>query len=106
MEIISGGRRCGKTHQAIHLAAKHDGQIVCASERDAKNTAAMAKHMGLKIRKPITIYKLTNMESCGTDTKGYIFDDVERILHFICNDGVPILGLTMLKDDKETGDEG
>jgi len=98
LEVIARGANKGKTERCIELAAEHDAYIVCPMRVDALRIVRMAEAMGLNIRFPLTVYEFWSGQYCGKNIRGFIFDDVDRILAAVSKT-VPILGVSITLEE-------
>jgi len=78
-KIIVANRGEGKTEEAINLAAKTGGVIVCATEVEALLVRQRAKRAGVSILSPISMHELARHSRGRKCT--YIIDNV---LHCFC----------------------
>lgn len=80
MDVICRGRRCGKTVEAIKLAAKAQHTIVCHSAYEVKRVQEVAERLGYKIPQPITFDDFKNGSEIKTVASGYVIDNADMLL--------------------------
>lgn len=99
-EVIVGGRAFGKTKRCIELASEKWAYIVCPSHKDARRIADMARDMEKDIPFPITLQELVSGQFHRTNIKGFVVDDVDRMLALLAR-GVPILGVSLNREEPD-----
>ena len=76
MKIIMGARKSGKTTKLIRYAYAENLRIVCAIAERVLHICNLAKKLGLKILRPITINTLIQKYYFDDFEKGYAYDEV------------------------------
>lgn len=80
MKKIILGNGKGKTEQLIRMSDETGHYIVCASMHEADAIHQRARVMGLKIPLPITYREFVRGEYSAKGIKGFLIDDVERLV--------------------------
>lgn len=101
MEVITGGRRTGRTQKLIRLAAEAEARgevsyIVCHSHQEATRIFRLADELGLKIGFPLSYEEFLTRKYSGMNIANLYIDNVEYLLQLLSH--VQIAAVTILKE--------
>lgn len=99
MRIISKPRGQGKTTEAIKLAHKVDGYIVCLNHQEAVRVFNYAKELNLKIRFPITFEELSRGMHNAYPNQALIVDNADQYFNWLVKGRHQVVGLTTNVDN-------
>jgi hypothetical protein len=99
LQVVMGEN---KTERAIRLSASSPWPtyIVSATHKDAGRIFRRAVELGLEIPFPISFDEFLKGAFCGKNIKGFIVDDVDRLLR-VLGRGVPIVALTVTEREEQ-----
>ena len=80
------------------MSSKTKAHIVCPSKADAKRMLNQANEWNLDIPEPLTIWDILDGKHFGKRITGYLIDDADRILSYMCKDA-PILAISLTKEE-------
>lgn len=100
MRIVNMPRRGGKTTEAIKMAHKTSGYIVCHSVEEARRISGVADEMGIPIRLPITYAELIQdgMQSAYPN-QALIIDNADQFFNWLVKGRHTIVGITTDTDN-------
>jgi hypothetical protein len=92
--VIVRGRGEGKTMECVRLSSREWYYIVCPTHKDARRIYEEARFHCYDIPFPITFAELMRGDFSKKNIKGFIIDDVDRMIESLCRN-VPLVGISL-----------
>lgn len=94
MKIITKGRQCGKTEDAIVLANHHDAVLVVANEGERMRIAYRCKRVPITFDEMIRERLITSLPPTR-----YVIDNADWLLRYVLGSGAVLVAITLNDDD-------
>ena len=106
MRIFNRPRRAGKTTEAIKMAHKTNGYIVCHSIEEARRISQQADTLKMPIRLPVTYQELVeNGMQSAYPNQALIIDNADQFFNWLVKGRHTIVGITTDIDNPNAPEE-